>query len=31
MIMQDRNNPQIADLILPWIDEHVSRRRSGNK
>jgi pimeloyl-ACP methyl ester carboxylesterase len=31
MIMQDKNNLQIADLILQWIDEHVSNRRSGNK
>jgi pimeloyl-ACP methyl ester carboxylesterase len=31
MIMQDKNNLQIADLILQWIDEHVSKRRSGNK
>lgn len=29
--MQDRNNLQIADLILQWIDERVSRRGSGNK
>jgi pimeloyl-ACP methyl ester carboxylesterase len=28
MIMQDKNNLQIADLILKWIDEHV-RTRSG--
>lgn len=26
MIMQDRNHLQIADLILKWIDERVSRR-----
>jgi pimeloyl-ACP methyl ester carboxylesterase len=31
MIMQDKNNLQIADLILKWIDEHVSKRSSGNK
>ena len=31
MIMQDKNNLQIADLILQWIDEHVSKRSSGNK
>jgi len=31
MIMQDKNNLQIADLILQWIDEHVSKRRRGNK
>lgn len=28
MIMQDRNNLQIADLILQWIDERVSKRPS---
>ena len=27
MIMQDKNNLQIADLILKWIDERV--RKSG--
>jgi len=26
MIMQDKNNLQIADLILRWIDERVKRR-----
>jgi hypothetical protein len=31
MIMQDKNNLQIADLILQWIDEHVSKRRGGNR
>jgi hypothetical protein len=31
MIMQDKNNLQIADLILQWIDEHVSKRSSGKK
>jgi pimeloyl-ACP methyl ester carboxylesterase len=30
MIMQDTNNLQIADLILQWIDERVSKR-SGEK
>jgi hypothetical protein len=29
--MQDKNNLQIADLILQWIDEHVGKRSSGNK
>ena len=28
MIMQDKNNLQIADLILKWIDERV-RKQSG--
>lgn len=31
MIMQDKNNLQIADLILQWIDEHVSKRSAGKK
>jgi hypothetical protein len=31
MIMQDKNNLQIADLILQWIDEHVGQRSSGKK
>jgi hypothetical protein len=26
MIMQDKNNLQIADLILKWIDERVGTR-----
>ena len=30
MIMQDKNHLQIADLILQWIDERVSKR-SGTK
>jgi len=31
MIMQDKNNLQIADLILQWLDERVSKRSGGNK
>jgi hypothetical protein len=27
MIMQDKNNLQIADLVLQWIGERVSRPR----
>ena len=27
MIMQDRNHLQIADFILQWIDERVTKRR----
>ena len=30
MIMQDKNHLQIADLILQWIGERVSKR-SGEK
>ena len=29
MIMQDKNNLQIADLILQWIDERVGKRVRG--
>jgi pimeloyl-ACP methyl ester carboxylesterase len=29
MIMQDKNNQQIADLILKWIDERVTKRAGG--
>ncbi len=31
MIMQDKNNLQIADLILHWIDERVSKRGGGKR
>jgi pimeloyl-ACP methyl ester carboxylesterase len=31
MIMQDKNHLQIADLILKWIDESVSRRRAASQ
>jgi pimeloyl-ACP methyl ester carboxylesterase len=31
MIMQDKNNLQIADLVLQWIDESVSKRGVGKK
>ena len=31
MIMQDKNNLQIADLILQWIDEHITRRKGGKQ
>jgi pimeloyl-ACP methyl ester carboxylesterase len=27
MLMQDKNNLQVADLILKWIDEHVEKQR----
>src|SRR6186713_2365305 len=29
MLMQDRNNLQLADLVLAWIDKHVEARRTG--
>ncbi len=31
MIMQDKNNLQIADLILKWIDERVSKKSGARK
>ena len=31
MIMQDKNNLQIADLILQWIDARVSKRSGAKK
>ena len=31
MIMQDKNNLQIADVILQWIDERVSKRTVEKK
>jgi len=29
MLMQDRNNLQLADLILGWIDTHVESVTRG--
>jgi hypothetical protein len=26
MLMQDKNNAQLADLILAWTDKHVEKR-----
>jgi pimeloyl-ACP methyl ester carboxylesterase len=31
MLMQDRNNLQLADLILQWIDGHVEKKASLKK
>src|SRR5579872_304815 len=31
MLMQDKNNLQIADLILKWIDEHVETQKSARR
>jgi hypothetical protein len=30
MLMQDKNNLQLADLILGWIDEHVERKKGSH-
>ena len=27
MLMQDKNNLQLADLIIRWIDEHIERKK----
>ena len=29
MLMQDKNNLQVADLILKWIDEHVESKKAS--
>jgi hypothetical protein len=31
MFMQDKNNLQVADLILAWIDGHVEHDAGGHK
>jgi hypothetical protein len=31
MLMQDKNNLQVADLILKWIDEHVEQKQVRSK
>src|SRR5579871_2700165 len=31
MLMQDRNNLQLADLLLDWIDAHVEKTRSARR
>ncbi|HUL03817.1 MAG TPA: hypothetical protein VLV16_11370, partial [Gemmatimonadales bacterium] len=31
MIMQDKNHLQVADLVLQWIDAHVTKRSAGRK
>jgi hypothetical protein len=31
MFMQDRNNLQVADLILAWIDGHVEHVEGGHR
>ena len=31
MLMQDRNNLQLADLILGWIDNHVEKKPAKRK
>jgi hypothetical protein len=31
MLMQDKNNIQLADLILGWIDQHVEGKNRARK
>jgi len=31
MVMLDKNNLQIADLILQWMDEHVGKKKVAKK
>src|SRR3954469_4211751 len=31
MMMLDKNNLQLADLILAWMDEHVGKKKVSNK
>jgi hypothetical protein len=31
MLMQDKNNLQLADLMLAWIDKHVEGKKSGRR
>src|SRR5262245_19692090 len=31
MLMQDKNNLQLADLVLKWIDDHVERRKAARR
>jgi pimeloyl-ACP methyl ester carboxylesterase len=31
MLMQDRNNLQLADLVIKWIDAHVESKRTTRK
>jgi hypothetical protein len=31
MLMQDKNNLQVADLILEWINDHVEKQKENRK
>ena len=31
MLMQDKNNLQLADLLLSWIDSHVEKKSTGRR
>jgi hypothetical protein len=31
MLMQDKNNLQLADLVLKWIDDHVERKKPARR
>jgi len=29
MLMQDKNNLQLADLLLAWIDQHLDKKKAA--
>jgi hypothetical protein len=31
MLMQDKNNLQLADLILRWIDDHFEGKKGAHR
>jgi hypothetical protein len=31
MLMQDKNNLELADLILAWIDQHVEGKNGARR
>ena len=31
MLMQDRNNNQLADLVIDWIDGHVEGNNAAHR
>ena len=31
MLMQDKNNLQLADLILSWIDTHIEAKKTTRR
>jgi hypothetical protein len=31
MLMQDRNNLQLADLLITWIDQHVEKKQAAHR
>ena len=31
MLMQDKNNLQLADLLIAWLDKHVDGKKPGRQ